>query len=253
MNQEAISKFKKGKTVALRMGGAVYVGVVLLFVSFYESLMGARFEGVLGVIARIGAFLVAGNALALPVALHFWTVTKAHKIAASIFYGCDIIIMAMNVIASASTGDNIPPWVTSWQIYSPASIIFVIAGWAVLFMIDPGQRALVDLMESFTMAQVAIVQGVLEHIKSEEGVETLIKPAAAKMVSRFMNMKNLIGEHQSLNEQKDATATGGDNVEEDLTDQITALLEKAGGNGNSRQMAEALLAGLNPTPASTSK
>lgn len=199
MNEQNVQNFQSGKTLALWLGGAVYVGVVLLFLAFYETLMTAQFDGLLKTVARIGAFLVAANAIALPVALHYWTVTKWHKIAAVIFYGGDILLMGLNVLAASglNTG-NVPTWLQVYSEYAPASIVFVLFGWAILYMTDPGQRALISLSEAITDAQVTIVKRAAEHVRSDEGTQTIVEPFAGKLAARIFNERSLTGTARAL-------------------------------------------------------
>ncbi len=202
MNETQVKNFETGKAVALWLGGAVYAGVVLLFLAFYQNLMAAQFTGLLQVIARIGAVLVALNALALPVALHYWTVTKGHKFAAVVFYAGDIVIMGLNVLAAANhAGGNIPEWLQTYTSYAPASIVFVLAGWAILFMVDPGQRALVSMSETMTEAKVSIVKRATEYIQSDEGIDAIIAPFAAKLAAKIFNERSLLGTARPLQVQ----------------------------------------------------
>ena len=199
MNEKNMQAFETGKTVAIWLGGAVYVGVVLLFLAFYQNLMADQFTGFLQIIARVGAVLVALNALALPVALHFWTTTKGHRIAAVIFYTGDIILMALNVLAASSANSaNAPEWLVSYSTYAPASVVFTLLGWAILYMTDPGQQALVSMSESMTKAQVSIVNRVTEYINSDEGTEKIVEPFAAKLAGKVFNERTLIGSARSL-------------------------------------------------------
>lgn len=199
MNDKQVQDFQTGKTIALWLGGAVYVGVVLLFLAFYQNLMADQFEGFLQIVARIGAVLVAMNALALPVALHYWTVTKGHKFTAIVFYALDIILMGLNVlVASNMHNGNIPAWLIQYSTYAPASVVFTLFGWAVLFMTDPGQRALVKLNEALSEAQVTIVRRAAEYIQSDEGVDSVIVPFAGKLAAKVFNERKLIGTSRAV-------------------------------------------------------
>jgi hypothetical protein len=223
MNETAVKNFENGKTLALWLGGAVYVGVVLLFLSFYETLMTGQFEGLLKTVARIGAFLVAANAIALPVALHYWTVSTWHKRAAVVFYGGDIVIMALNVLAASSmTGGNAPTWLETYSTYAPASIVYVLFGWAALYMTDPGQRALISLSEAITDAQVTIVKRTAEHVRSDEGTQTIIEPFASKLAARIFNERSLTGAARPL----DVTPSG-DTINE-LVNRVVSQMRRDG-------------------------
>lgn len=226
MNEEQVKQFKNGKTLALWLGGAVYAGVVLLFVSFYENLMADRFEGLLQVFARIGAFLVSANAIALPVALHYWTVTKWHKVAGIIFYSGDILLMSLNVLAAANV-ESAPPWLEAYQTFAPATIIFVLAGWAVLFMTDPGQRALVGLSEAIINAQVSIVSRASEYVNSDDGIQNVIEPFAGRLAGKVFNERSLIGSHRAVPaSESDTNTENGVTSMEEIVKQVIAQMSK---------------------------
>lgn len=256
MNEDTIKKFEDGRKVAYVAGGLVYLGVVLLFVSFYETLMAGRFDGFLGVIARIGAFLVAANSIALPLALHFWTVTGWHRAVGILFYAGDIILMSLNVIASAATPETAPEWVVNWINYSPASIIFVLIGWAVLFMFDPGQQAIVSLQEVITQAKVDIVNSIRAYVKSPEGKREIVQPYASAMATNVLSEQNLLGVAPALvigrkNPPVEETSTGDIPTGGEVVEALTRVLESAGANGNSRELAESIIRDIsNPTNAS---
>lgn len=199
MNDKQVKDFQTGKTIALWLGGAVYVGVVLLFLAFFQNLMAEQFTGFLKLVARIGAVLVALNALALPVALHYWTVTPGHKFVAVVFYALDIILMALNTLAAANMHNGaIPEWLQNYTEYAPASVVFTLFGWAVLYMTDPGQRALINLTEAITSAQVTIVKRAAEFVKSDEGMDSVIVPFAAKLAAKVFNERGMIGTSRAL-------------------------------------------------------
>lgn len=268
MNKEKIENFERGKKVALVFGGLVYLGVVLLFLSFYESLMADQFEGLLGTVARIGAFLVALNSIALPLALHFWTQEYSHRAAGIVFYCLDIILMILNVIAAASsTGADTPAWVESYKVYAPASIVVVLAGWAVLFMFDPGQKALGDLQKAIVKAQVDIIGVMTRYIQSDKGQTEIVAPFAQKLAQEVLSENNLIGTNslsntitatpvatppaQSQVVSQPATPPTASNVEE----MLVSYLEGLGNNGHSRELAQQVIQGLatNPTNANSLK
>lgn len=199
MNEKAVNDFENGRAWAIRIGVAVYIGVVLLFLAFYETLMVRQFAGnaVFVWIARVGSLLVSANSIALPLAMHFWTVARSHKITAIVFYAGDIILMALNVLSAVDSA-AMPAWVIAYRAYAPASIIYVLFGWAMLFITDPGQRALVDLQESILAAQITILKRVNEHLQSDEGVAKVITPVSQKLAARIFNERKLIGEHRPL-------------------------------------------------------
>lgn len=223
MNEKNIERFEAGKKIAIALGGAVYVGVVILFLVFYEKLMSSQFEGLLRVFANIGAFLVALNSIALPLALHFWAVEGKHKATAIVFYAGDILIMGLNVLAAANL-NNASGWLADYQGYAPASIVYVLAGWAILFMTDPGQRALVRLQGAILDAQVELVKRATEHIQSDEGIENIIVPFASKLAGLVFNQRRLIGVSRGLGSVPTDTTDPDIGVNDTAKDVVAALL-----------------------------
>ena len=260
MNQDKIKNFENGRNVALAFGALVYLGVVLLFLSFYESLMADQFEGWMGIVARIGAFLVALNSIALPLALHFWTQEDGHRNVGIVFYTADIILMVLNVIAAASsTAAHIPPWVESYKTYAPASIVVVLAGWAVLFMFDPGQKALARLQKAIGQAQVDIINLMSEYVASEKGQAEIVAPFARKLAQQVLSENRLIGMN-SLSDtitvapnQPTAAESTPKPTSENMENILTSYLESLGNNGHSKELAHEIIQGItaNPTKANS--
>ena len=198
MNEQKQTSFDQGKNIALYLGGAVYAGVVLLFLAFYTTLMASRFSGFLSVVATIGAVLVAANAIALPVALHFWTVTRGHKVLASVFYGGDIILMSLNVLVAANTSaGTLPAWLVTYSTYAPASIIFVLATWAMLYMFDPGQKSLIEIAKAKSEAELKIINLATTWLASDKGQAT-IEAFAGKMAAQMFSERSLLGAATNL-------------------------------------------------------
>lgn len=250
MNKESVEKFQNNKWWAVFAVGLVYVGAVILFALYYENMMAKQFTGASKIIGSVSSIFVAGYALALPLALHFWAVSGWHKGIAIGLYSLDIVVMSLNVISAAYTGETPPDWVSQWRVISPASIILVLAGIGVLFMADPGQQSLVKLEESITKAKVTIVNKVVEHIESPKGITEIIAPLSGVLAASIMNEKTLLGTPQSIDTQNN---TGG--TDYDVTNEIQKVLEKAGWNGGSQELAKQIsdAFALNPTHASTKK
>ncbi len=199
MDNKSIVNFQTGRKVALIMGGVVYFGVVLLFLVFFQSLMADRFTGLMKVTAQFGAVLVALNALALPVALHYYAVTGPHKGVGIAFYALDILFMGLNVVVAANPDVSaLPVLLQKYSEYAPASIILTILGWAVLFMVDPGQRALVKLAESIVNAQAEIVKEAAAYVSSDAGQNAVVRPFAAKLAGKVFNERSLLGNPEAL-------------------------------------------------------
>jgi hypothetical protein len=94
--------------------------------------------------AGLGVLALELSALALPVALHWWTHSPLQRLAAFAFYGLDLGLIFLNVILdyAVNTGaGGLPDWLLSYKFYAmPATPVFAGLGWSVLFLLDPSQR-----------------------------------------------------------------------------------------------------------------
>lgn len=174
------------KSWGIGLGVAVYVGVVLLALSFNVGLMNDRFSGLLLLVANIGMIAVALNAFALPLALHGWAVDGPHRSVAIGGYILDILAMIINAVASFShyMGDA-PAWVESYLPYTPAAIMLPIVTWALLFIVDPGNKALVAMEKAKQSFKVGVINKAAEFLETEGGEEVIAQVAATLATKEF--------------------------------------------------------------------
>ena len=84
------------------------------------------------------------TAIALPLALHFWTFEPLHRYGAYLFYLVDAVILFANTIVDF--GVNTHQQLAWWQQFymttiMPATPVIAGAGWSVLFLLDPSARS----------------------------------------------------------------------------------------------------------------
>jgi hypothetical protein len=170
-----------GKTMAYVLGGAVYLGVVILTVAltinFVVGILPAEAYFMRGVMS-MGVVLIGLNSIALPVALHYWAVSGWHRGTAIALYALDMLIMAFNLITSFSTLlGNAPAWVLSYEPYSVAMFIFALATWGILWMTDPGEKARVAKHQARQAFEVKAILKAATFLDSEEGMQAIADEA----------------------------------------------------------------------------
>jgi hypothetical protein len=142
--------YQKGRKNAMLFSGAVYVGVVLaattLFISFVLTAFpeDAYFSRL---VMSVSGLMIGASMLAFPYALHVWAVSGNHRTVTTILYYIEMLIIAINTIISFGkllatyTGYQMPEWAVLYEPFSIASIVYTLAAWGTVFLMDPeGQR-----------------------------------------------------------------------------------------------------------------
>ncbi len=181
---------RKGKLAAYIMGGLVYAGVivvaVLLTVQFIVGILPPAAYG-LRALMTVGVVLVGLNAVALPLALHYWAVEGFHRGLAIVFYVGDMLILGVNMVTAFSTlSGHAPEWVTQYEPYSVGMLVFALASWGILKIADPGERAALKLAKAQANFRVKAIEKAAEYLDTIEG-EQAIAQAAGELVPELFN------------------------------------------------------------------
>ncbi len=179
------------KKVALLLGLLVYAAMLAWSGVHNYNLLAAgappnlRFWGFLG-------FLVLEiNAVALPLALHYWTHAAAHRFAALLFYILDLGMLFFNTVLDYSmvAGTGLLERATWLQAYRdfilPATPIIAGITWPVLWLLDPEHRKRQMLAELEASTQEVLTHRVAEVAQSME-VEELVQQAARELALRVV-------------------------------------------------------------------
>jgi hypothetical protein len=179
---------------AMFFGGAVYVGVVLamstLFISFVLTAFpeNAYFSRL---VMTVGGVLVGLSAIAFPVALHTWTVERTHRIVATVLYYGEILIMAVNSVVSFMTllstyTDYKPPeWAVLYEPFSVASIVYTLAAWGTIFLLDPSHKRTQKEREADEKLFDRIAEKRIEFVESIEGENVIASIVANDIQTRY--------------------------------------------------------------------
>jgi hypothetical protein len=191
----------KGVAITLSLivylAGLVYAGVR----SF--SLFAATIDPNLLPLAVIGIVALELTAIALPLAIHFWTQPGAQRMAAMGFYALDLALIAANAILDAAnhTGDIMPAFLVGYGVYiMPALPLVCMIGWSLMWLLDPTSRER-DMRESVKAATHAALLSQSQQAAESADVTQAVEEAAQEAA------RALVGETLGNAPRRSATGT----------------------------------------------
>lgn len=218
---ELLEEFENGRSNAKTFSSLVYGGIVIaattLFINFVLTAFPAsaymsRF------IMFLSGILVGASMIAFPYALHNWVVDKTHRKITVILYYLEMAVVALNTVVSfavllfKNAGAPLPEWITWYEPFSILSIIYTLAAWGTVFLMDPEYKVMnerrdtqlefkrrvsarlreaLDLQEGQTAVDEAVVAALNQIRANQEAVQTgktqargLGKPLARPVAAR---------------------------------------------------------------------
>lgn len=94
-------------------------------------------------LAMLGIVALEVTALALPLAIHFWTSPGQQRMIGFGFYGLDLALIIANSIldAAQNSGAILPGFMQGYGVFAvPGLPVFCMIGWALIWMTDPTTR-----------------------------------------------------------------------------------------------------------------
>ena len=94
-------------------------------------------------LAMLGIVALEVTALALPLAIHFWTAPGQQRMIAYGFYGLDLALIIANSILDAAynAGTILPGFMQWYGVFAvPGLPVFCMIGWALIWTTDPTTR-----------------------------------------------------------------------------------------------------------------
>jgi hypothetical protein len=148
------------RTLAFVASVIVYIGMVGYTALHNWSLLTRGLASDKALLAAVGIVGLEINAVALPLALHFWFYSPLQRTVGLAFYGLDIALVIFNVIVDYATvtAEALPAWLVAYLLYVvPATPIIAAVGWSFLWLLDPGQRerAMIETMKAATREKLA--------------------------------------------------------------------------------------------------
>lgn len=179
------------KKVAIGVSLLVYAGMIAYSAVHNWRLLTAGVSPDMVIWAALGVVGLELTALALPVALHFWTFSPMQRYTAYGFYALDLALVFLNVVLDYAifTGDMTaaPAWLTVYKFFMvPATPIIAGLGWSALWLLDPSakERGMIETMKASTRAVLA--DRIAERARSES-VDKQVDTAADLLVSDLVS------------------------------------------------------------------
>jgi len=180
----------KGLAVTLSLiiylAGLVYAGVRSY------SLFAATVDPGLLPLAVLGIVALELTAVALPLAIHFWTAPGAQCLAALGFYLLDLGLIVSNSILDAAhhSGTLLPDFLAAYGVYAvPALPVVCMVGWALLWALDPSSREhdmIASVRSATHEALMAQIQKAAESVDISQAVENAAGEAARALVGETL-------------------------------------------------------------------
>lgn len=177
------------KSLAVLLGLVVYAGALLYSAVHNYSLLTRGVEAGMIPLALLGVLALELTALALPLALHYWTFAPAQRLAAFAFYALDMFLVIGNVITdfALTAGEALPAWLMIYVAYAaPAAPVIMSAGWSVLFLLDTSSRekAMAESLRAATRESLAA--RIAEEAKNAD-ITQAVNMAAAELTRNIVN------------------------------------------------------------------
>ena len=175
-------------------GALVYVGVVFAATTLFISMVLSAFAAdayLSRTVMTLAGLLVGASMLAFPVALHTWTVEKNHRLATTILYYVEMVFIAVNTVVSflvllgKNTGYNVPEWALLYEPFSVAAIVYTLAAWGTVFLLDPEHKRTQKSREADEKFFDAVADKRLEFVNSVEGEQIVLEIASADIQRRY--------------------------------------------------------------------
>ena len=175
-----------GLSLLVYLAGLAYAGVRSY------TLFAATIDASLLPLAVLGIVALEVSAVALPLAIHFWTQPGAQRFAAMGFYLVDLALIAANAILDAAhhSGTVLPDFLTAYGVYIvPALPLLCMSGWSLVWMLDPTSRER-DMRESVKAAThealLSQIQRAVEAADITQAVESAAGEAARALVGETL-------------------------------------------------------------------
>mgnify|MGYP001568634858 CR=1 FL=1 len=165
-------------SVLVYLAGLGYAGVRTY--TLFRDTVEAEFR----LLALLGIIALEISALALPVAIHFWTAPGSQRSVALIFYGADLVLIAGNAILDAArhSGTLLPEFMSAYGTFGvPALPIFCMVGWALIWMLDPTSQERDMIASVRAGARKALLSSILKAAGAAD-VSEQVQDAAHELV-----------------------------------------------------------------------
>jgi hypothetical protein len=136
--QIGVQSVAKAVSVILMVLGVIYCEVMYISVSEH-----AFPNGFLRIFAITGAMVSGISVLLLLLSKSYWFTEGVQLIFAYVFTGVEIIVIVLNVLVAFAIngGGQMDGWLQLWNTWgSPATPVFAIVGWMIIWQLDQGAK-----------------------------------------------------------------------------------------------------------------
>lgn len=176
------NQHKALRGVALVLGVLVYLaGLIYAGVRSYD-LFARTVPPDLLPLAVLGILALELSALGLPLAVHYWTAPGVQRMAALGFYLLDLLLIVANSILDAAqrSGTVLPDFMWAYGTFAvPALPVLCMAGWALLYALDPASKERDMTMAVQAATREALMGQVIEATKGLD-ITSAVQDAAEK-------------------------------------------------------------------------
>lgn len=183
---------EKSRNNARSFGAVVYVGGMLaatvLFISFVLTAFPEN-AYLSRVIMTMAGVAVGLSMLAFPVAMHNWVVTKEHRKVGTFLYYGELALISVNTIVAFTTliakngGAAAPEWAILYEPFSVLSILYTVAAWGTLFLLDPQHKEFAADQQNNAELQEQTAKIKSDFLKTEEGMRLAAEMARAEILA----------------------------------------------------------------------
>lgn len=178
-------------TGAMIFAAAVYIGVVLAATTLFISFILSAFPPsayLSRIVMTLAGLLVGASMVAFPVALHTWAFEKTHRLWTTVFYYGEMAIVFVNTIVSfmtllsKNTGYAVPEWAVLYEPFSVGALIYTLAAWGTVFLLDPEHRAIQQERQFKDDFKKKVSAKKLEYLDTAEGHASIQAAADAEVM-----------------------------------------------------------------------
>ena len=178
--------------LALALSLIVYLAGLLYAGVRSYSLFASTIAADLLPLALLGIVALELSAVGLPLAIHFWTSPGPQRLAAMGFYLLDLALVVGNSILDAAhqSGTLLPDFLWAYGVFAvPALPIVCMAGWALIWTLDPAsrERDMADSVRAATHeALMSQIQKAAESVDITRMVESAAEESAFALVGETL-------------------------------------------------------------------
>jgi hypothetical protein len=194
------NQYKEERKRSMFFGGAVYVGVVIaastLFISFVLTAFPAD-AYFTRVVMTVAGLMIGASMLAFPYALHVWAVTGAHRTWTTVLYYIEMLIITINTLISFGkllstySGYVMPEWAILYEPFSIASIVYTMAAWGTVFLLDPTSKREAKRREFTEAFEDTVASKTLEFLHSQDGEDAIVAAASEDIAHQLARARNV--------------------------------------------------------------